>query len=882
MAVSAYRSAHARRGPLRSRSFATIDTRARIGFVSTFPPTKCGLATFTASLAGALARTGRIGVVSCVDAPGETRSAPRRSSPSGCAARAPSLAEAVDALDGFDAVIVQHEFGIFGGQDGEEILELVEQLTVPRDRRPAHRPRGAVAEPAADRRASSPTRADRVVVQSEVARERLLETHTIDASRVSVIQHGATANIAAAPPPGEPGRRPVVLTWGLLGPGKGIEYAIEALALLRDLDPPPRYVVLGQTHPNIVRALRRGLPRVAAGARGRARRRPPGRVRRRLPRHGGDPRRDPRAPTSSCCRTSRATRSSRACSSRRSPPAKPVVSTAFPHAVELLAGGSGIVVPHEDPPRSPRRSGRSSPTRAAAARRRGGRARRRRRRSPGRTSGVEYAELASGGAAAHGRSPARPPQLRAPRCADRRGRRSSSTRCYREPRLEHGYCTDDVARALVVVCREPDRAASSSGSRRSTSASSSTRSFPTAASTTGARPDRRLWTTRSGSDDSQGRALFGLGVAAAVRPSGGGSRARAVRARRAPSGVALAARECVRARRRVARARPGHARRRSCSSGRPTARRASARPGLAVAGGSPRLRQRAARRGADRRRRRAGDPARRRGRRAARAGSSRPRRATVTSASRRSAAGRRASRGRASTSSRSRQARWPTRAPAPSTSTGDERVRRARAASPRVVPRRERHRRRAPRPGDRRRLRRPRARRAQREPGRRVDARRDRRVSGGRAERAEQLARRDGRGADAAVGRAVGQVDRPVGPRDRALHEHDVVDVALPLPSSSGAMIGSASIDRHRARLVVEQRHLRAVVLVRRRARGRGAAARRRWRPAARRRRRRATSSSGPDDRVPVERRPCARPSTRPAGRTSSSSESKSASCMFG
>ena len=83
-----------------------------------------------------------------------------------------------------------------------------------------------------------------------------------------MIQHGAPANIAAAAVPTSRAAARSILTWGLLGPGKGIEHAIEALAELRDLDPPPRYVVLGQTHPNIVRhsgeAYRESLQALAA------------------------------------------------------------------------------------------------------------------------------------------------------------------------------------------------------------------------------------------------------------------------------------------------------------------------------------------------------------------------------------------------------------------------------------------------------------------------------------------------------------------------------------------------------------------------------------------------------------------------------------------
>src|SRR3954452_1831771 len=129
MAVSTYRPTHSR-GPARARALATTDSRPSIGFVSTFPPTRCGLATFTASLGRALARSSRIGVVACVDAPGETVGAPEVRA-EWVRGSAPSLDQALDALHGYDAVILQHEFGLFGGQDGEDVLELVDRLRAP-------------------------------------------------------------------------------------------------------------------------------------------------------------------------------------------------------------------------------------------------------------------------------------------------------------------------------------------------------------------------------------------------------------------------------------------------------------------------------------------------------------------------------------------------------------------------------------------------------------------------------------------------------------------------------------------------------------------------------------------------------------------------------
>jgi len=92
------------------------------GFLSTYPPTQCGLATFTASMLRSLTRpeTGdRGGVVRVVDRP--TRS----TSPDVVAHldRTPgALERAAEALNAFDVAIVQHEYGIYGGEDGDDVL----------------------------------------------------------------------------------------------------------------------------------------------------------------------------------------------------------------------------------------------------------------------------------------------------------------------------------------------------------------------------------------------------------------------------------------------------------------------------------------------------------------------------------------------------------------------------------------------------------------------------------------------------------------------------------------------------------------------------------------------------------------------------------------
>ena len=319
-----------------------------IGFVGTYPPTKCGIATFTASLAKAMASVGsgrRVGVVACVERPGASAFPPGVVAElvSGAAA---SHEAAAAALDRFAVVIVQHEFGIFGGPDGDEIIDLVERLhvpvivvihTVPRQPTPGQR---AVVERLVELSAHT-------VAQSAAARARLLELHIIDPHKVSVIPHGAPANLVAEQPPRDPLRAPVILTWGLIGPSKGLEFGIEAIALLRDLEPAPRYVIVGQTHPRILEV--RGeeyrdslVAKAAALGVGQ------------LVSFNGDYRdlgsiltqiRD--ADVVLLPYLSREQVVSGVLVEAIAS-GKPVVATRFPHAEELLGEGSGLLVPHED------------------------------------------------------------------------------------------------------------------------------------------------------------------------------------------------------------------------------------------------------------------------------------------------------------------------------------------------------------------------------------------------------------------------------------------------------------------------------------------------------------------------------------------------------
>ena len=121
-----------------------------------------------------------------------------------------------------------------------------------------------------------------VVTMTETASRRLVARYGADPASLAVIPHGAFDHGPAGPGERSAVDRPLILTWGLIGPGKGIEWAIDAVAGLRDLR--PRYLVIGQTHPKVVQrdgeAYREGLARRAQAAR----RAGPRRTRRPLPR----------------------------------------------------------------------------------------------------------------------------------------------------------------------------------------------------------------------------------------------------------------------------------------------------------------------------------------------------------------------------------------------------------------------------------------------------------------------------------------------------------------------------------------------------------------------------------------------------------------------
>ena len=216
--------------------------------ISTYPPTQCGIATFAAALSGGLYEYGDdVGIV--------------RVGADGAPAAKIVVAElnnhdnlemidAGDALNRADVVIVQHEYGIYDGPDGESIVGVLEDI---------ERPTIVVAHtvlehPTPHQRSvleAVVRAADAVVVMTEAGRVRLCSNFDVDARKISVIPHGAAVSECRSASR-TPRKRPATSSrGGLLGPGKGIEWMIDALAMVDDLRPKPIYVVAGKTHPKV-------------------------------------------------------------------------------------------------------------------------------------------------------------------------------------------------------------------------------------------------------------------------------------------------------------------------------------------------------------------------------------------------------------------------------------------------------------------------------------------------------------------------------------------------------------------------------------------------------------------------------------------------------
>jgi len=221
-----------------------------IAMIGNHLPRRCGIATFTADLAAAIERLP--GASTCaVIAMNEPD---RRYDYPSCVARqivdddVGSYRAAAEFVNSHEAAVVslQHEYGIFGGEAGSLVLDLMRAV-----RKPIvttlHTVLGAPNTAQREVMHEVLARSERVVVMSRHGAELLHTVHDVDKQKIDVIPHG----IPEVPAAKERNASEIILTFGLLSPDKGIEYVIDALPRILAQRPKARYLVVGITHPHV-------------------------------------------------------------------------------------------------------------------------------------------------------------------------------------------------------------------------------------------------------------------------------------------------------------------------------------------------------------------------------------------------------------------------------------------------------------------------------------------------------------------------------------------------------------------------------------------------------------------------------------------------------
>ena len=236
---------------------AKIQTAA---IVSSYVPRRCGIATFAKDLRDAVANElgdRHVFAVAMDDIP-ESYEYPQEVRFQIPDHIQDEYANAADMLNvnQIDVTLLQHEYGIYGGQDGSYVLDLIRRLRMP----VASTLHTVIRNPTPGQRAiirELARTSDRLVVMTAKAGEILQEVYDIPADRIARIPHGIpdvpfTDSSLYKDRYGLTDRL-VLLTFGLLSPGKGIEVVLEALPEIVRQHPETAYVILGATHPHLLR-----------------------------------------------------------------------------------------------------------------------------------------------------------------------------------------------------------------------------------------------------------------------------------------------------------------------------------------------------------------------------------------------------------------------------------------------------------------------------------------------------------------------------------------------------------------------------------------------------------------------------------------------------
>lgn len=233
--------------------------RVNVIYVSSYIPRKCGIATYTKDLTNAinLLNSRSLAEILAVTHHGEHIDYPWEAKLKINHEDASSYLAAADYVNQSHADIVhlQHEFGLFGGEWGEYIVPFVEHLTIPL----VTTFHTVLTEPNAKQREITEriaSRSEAIVVMMQQVAETLIKIYQIPRKKIIVIPHGVP-DIAYDQTETYKRKRKLsdkilLGNINLLDPNKGIEYALEAVAIIAKKHPNVLYASIGQTHPDVL------------------------------------------------------------------------------------------------------------------------------------------------------------------------------------------------------------------------------------------------------------------------------------------------------------------------------------------------------------------------------------------------------------------------------------------------------------------------------------------------------------------------------------------------------------------------------------------------------------------------------------------------------
>ncbi len=258
--VSPRPAAHDTKAAIRARWQAKASLPSRIAVIGNYLPRHCGIATFTTDLCGAIsAEYGNARLLALpVNDTDEGYDYPSRVRWSLAQDDVRSYEKAAEFLNfnNIDMVCLQHEYGIFGGPAGSHILHLLRGLKMP----VVTTLHTVLREPNPDQLLVMEEIAelsDRLIVMSQLSSQFLQEIFKVPGSKIDMVPHGVP-DLPFLDPNFYKDRfgvegKAVLLTFGLLSPNKGIENVIRALPQILSRHSNVAYIVAGATHPHILR-----------------------------------------------------------------------------------------------------------------------------------------------------------------------------------------------------------------------------------------------------------------------------------------------------------------------------------------------------------------------------------------------------------------------------------------------------------------------------------------------------------------------------------------------------------------------------------------------------------------------------------------------------